>query len=172
MKPRKTDKGFVLAELIIAIALLSLVSGIILQLFLTASTTNKKAHNLDCASSRAISAIEYMRSSPSFNFAEQDFFSLADIQSGGKDAVVTLFYDSDWNNIPASGSDRAFVMTINVTTLSELQQPVPADWDKPGGEIGGSLFEISIDVFSLVNGEPAPLLTITAGKYAAMEVHA
>ena len=172
MKPRKTDKGFVLAELIIAIALLSLVSGIILQLFLTASTTNKKAHNLDCASSCAVTAIEYMRSSPSFNFSELDFFSLADIKQSEEGAVITLFYDSNWNNIPSVELDTGFVMTITVTTISELEEIVPADWNASDEQIGGKLFKMFIDVSSAGTGEPASLLTITAGKYAAMEVHA
>jgi prepilin-type N-terminal cleavage/methylation domain-containing protein len=56
--PVKNEKGFTLVEVMIAILALTLLSGFILEMFLTASGVNQRAKDTDAGSARAMSVIE------------------------------------------------------------------------------------------------------------------
>ena len=94
---RKRRKGFTLIEIVVAVAALSLASGLIIQLFLAAMDINALARDIDTASNKAVTAIENIKALP---------------EAPADGTVVTLF-GPDWT---ANSGDK---YELSVLTLSE-----------------------------------------------------
>jgi prepilin-type N-terminal cleavage/methylation domain-containing protein len=81
-------KGFTLIEMLIAVSVLSLLGVVVIQVFITASSLNHKAADMDRAVAASTAVVERMKSLPSG--------SELDIQTIGSlfpDAVVSIGVD-------------------------------------------------------------------------------
>ena len=79
----KGESGFSLLEVVISTAVLALLSGFIIQMFIAALYLNQKAYNLDMCANTAAQALESMK-------GEQ-------IPEGG--LMITRYFDSQWRQI-------------------------------------------------------------------------
>ena len=104
----KNNKGFSLVEVIIAIAVLALLSGYVLQSFIVSQELNKKAADLDTATARCVSLIEEFKASP------QTVLQAQYQESNNKVWQHSSSYTADWQNCLAGESP-----TFNI--YSEIQ---------------------------------------------------
>lgn len=84
MMKLKNEKGFTLIEVILSIALLSIVSGIVLQLFIASKNLNVESSDLDLAGIYAANAIEEMKA--------KDHWETSGV-------VSTVYYNEDWQQV-------------------------------------------------------------------------
>lgn len=114
----KSHKGFTLVELIMSIAIVAFLSGIVLQLFITAQNLNKRASDLD----RCVQKSEEVISDFKACSLPSDFSSTGTMKNAAryKDAgslVYLLKYDGNWV-AQEKNSDAAkayFVMRVQLT---------------------------------------------------------
>lgn len=107
-KPKKTD-GFTLIEMIISLAILVVVGGFVLQLFITAGNTAQKAYDLDKAVSHAVTAVEAFKGgSEPFALLNEAWAAGAQVQQDGGSMVNLIFYyDKDWRLLDAAQAEAA-----------------------------------------------------------------
>ena len=100
---KKSNRGFTLIEIIIAIGIIAIISVFVLQVFITAKTLNQKANDLDNSVFISSNLIELFRSGNS----EEDFI---------------LYYDSDWKiiNEKSKNSQADFIISGTITHASDL----------------------------------------------------
>ena len=102
----KNHKGFSLVEIIIAVAVLALLSGYVLQSFIVSQELNKKAADLDTANAITVAAIETFKASPEAVLQKQ-------YQPLGKNSWQAVsYYDADWQT--CNTEDATFVLTSHV----------------------------------------------------------
>lgn len=100
---KKKKKGFSLAEVIISIATLAFVSGFILQMFIVSEKVNKKALDLDVATSMATNSIELFMQEDDFeDYVALDFLQKGIVQIQKDKLIVTKFYDKNWGMIEST----------------------------------------------------------------------
>lgn len=102
---RKKHSGFTLVEVIFSIALLSIVSVVILNLYIASGELNDKALIQNMASLMASNAIEEVRSTP------------RDLPES-----ITLYYDEYWA-LSDKSAEASYTLNLSVTkdeTVSKL----------------------------------------------------
>ena len=85
----KNQDGFTLLEVVISVAVLSILSVFILQLFIASANANKRAQNIDIASSKAQAVIE-------------EFKTLDETEAYAQ----TQWYDGRWQETEGEGVFR------------------------------------------------------------------
>jgi prepilin-type N-terminal cleavage/methylation domain-containing protein len=113
-KLRNNRRGFTLVEMIIAIGVIAIFSGLVLQLFITAKNLNKVSGDLDRSTSVAVSVIETFKMSPDpESFFRNDFFSESDLTPVNGKLTAVTYFDGQWEKIVPAEKDRAvFILTI------------------------------------------------------------
>ena len=107
----KNNKGFSLLEVIIAIAVLALLSGYVLQSFIVSQELNKRAADLDTATYKCVSIIERFK-------ADHETILDSDYQRTGDTSwQMSSFYSQDWQNCLESQSP-AFIITSIINKAS------------------------------------------------------
>lgn len=110
----KNQKGFTLVEMIIAIGILMIASGFILQIFMTAKTMNIRAHAVDQSVSLATSFVETVKAEP-VTSVEAIGLHMADTmqtQASENTLEVSQYYDQNWNLMsPAAKAQPSYILT-------------------------------------------------------------
>lgn len=93
----KGNKGFTLVEIIVALAILALLSGTLLQVFVLSSDMNSRADDLDRANVVATSMAE-------------------EFKSGANALAFTnreIFFNDNWQQVPAAQARFRLTATVN-----------------------------------------------------------
>jgi prepilin-type N-terminal cleavage/methylation domain-containing protein len=141
----KGQKGFTLLEIIISVAIISIVSLFILQFFIASSNANAKAQNIDIASTKAVSVIELVKSGDNFEELQKlgalgGMFSSWHFEDDNGVSIITVWFGEDWEQLDVSASESArFYMDISFTKpgtdgLSGIRVAV-YDLKADGGEL-------------------------------------
>ncbi|MDP4093534.1 MAG: prepilin-type N-terminal cleavage/methylation domain-containing protein [Bacillota bacterium] len=120
----KNNKGFTLIEVITAIAIVAIVSGSLLEMFVLPAKMNSKADAADKANTMAVKTAEYFKADPI------DFFNgtptvtmfanntIIQQQKDGNGQLAgtgyTKYYDSRWNEL-GSSNGASYMLTANVS---------------------------------------------------------
>lgn len=90
-------KGFTLVEVIIAIGILMLASGFILQIFMTAKNMNERAHAIDQSVSITTNFVETIKTMKTpMNEPYEDIFPQSEVTQNGENILITYYYKQDW----------------------------------------------------------------------------
>ncbi|HEX2947244.1 MAG TPA: prepilin-type N-terminal cleavage/methylation domain-containing protein [Clostridia bacterium] len=116
-KIRKTE-GFTLIEVIVSIAILSIISVAIVQMFTVSARVNNKAYVLDKANALCTETAERFKADPGFPGAEGSGFTQAPTESG----TVYRYLDRDFNYTdgPAPADGSGYRLDVTVTTSSAV----------------------------------------------------
>lgn len=96
----KRKKGFSLVEILLSIAVFSILSVFVLQMFATAKNLNENARELDRSVLIAESLFERIQAVQSFeSLGGQQGFEHANLSGESDASVMTLHYDEDWKTI-------------------------------------------------------------------------
>ncbi len=115
-KIRRTE-GFTLIEVIVAIAILSIISVALMQMFSVSARTNGKTYAMDKANALCTETAEHFKADPGFPGAVDSGFTRASTESG---TVYTRYLDRDFvyteGSVPAV--DSVYKLELTVTTTS------------------------------------------------------
>lgn len=146
----KKNDGFTLLEVIIAIAVLSIISVFILQMFMSSATLNARAKNADIAMTKAITEIESLKA-----YSSLSRYLMDNDNASGDSAMaeVNMYYDKDWNSIGTGTQTNArFHLKMSITTASTPHQDTE-------NELYGTLYDINAEVSDLSVKDNNPILT-------------
>lgn len=139
----KRKKGFSLVEILLSIAVFSILSVFVLQMFSTAQKLNVAARELDQSVLVAESIFERIQ-------AAQSFESLGGQVDG---SVMKLHYDEAWKNISVSEMippykvivQKQDVQAFNHVVTSYQLQVIKTD---PSDQVGESvLYELEMEIY-------------------------
>jgi prepilin-type N-terminal cleavage/methylation domain-containing protein len=144
------EKGFTLVEVLIAILALTLLSGFVLEMFLTASRVNQQAQDTDAGSTRAMSVIESFKQMDSpFDLEKDPLMAGARMDKSDGETRLSLYYDAQWNTNAAAASLSDAVAASASDAASDAASEVPSP---------GARFIMEVRVFQAVPvGQDAPL---------------
>lgn len=153
------QNGFTLIEVIIAIAVLSLVSIALLEMFTVSAKTNMQAGEMDKAKSLCVEASEKFKDNPAFDPAEpgeNGYLSSFDYMPGGTDEIIfTKHLDRQWRE--AADEDHA-AYELEIVSKKEGETEMPASYYPPavwGGETITVLYTpVSINLERLEGQDP------------------
>lgn len=98
----KKHSGFTLVEIIFSIAFLSIVSVVILQLFLSSDQLAKRAQTVNLATLYASNAIELAKAQANANDLPKT-----------TEAEIEQFFDGYWRRVPGrDGSEYRLILTM------------------------------------------------------------
>jgi prepilin-type N-terminal cleavage/methylation domain-containing protein len=160
MKNKTVRRGFTLAELIMAIALLALFSVFIVQMFAKADQLAKKARNLDQAVACASNLADGWR----IDATEDIPAAVLDLRSNravGKTAVIPL--DTHFQICEPAQADYQAVLIL---------QPAPASSDPQAAAAASGLWQLSIVIGKVKPTDSAPVYTLKTSRYFPVEVAA
>lgn len=127
----KNNKGFTLVEVIISIAVLSVVCAIVLRLFVVADEISKKSKNEDIAVIYAINAIEKCKASESIKAILESFNQDgAKITENNNAIKIEYFFDDNWDKLPTNKINSKnlyildFTMTRGINQLYDINSRV------------------------------------------------
>lgn len=110
--------GFTLIEVILSIAILSIVSVVVLRLFVTSHELNESSRHADLASNAAVNHIEMVRS---YNSLDTLLDDLTWVENNGNTFKGIRLYDSDFET--AGIGNQKLVLTLEPTeSLTGLYQ--------------------------------------------------
>lgn len=140
----KGNKGFTLVEIIVALAILALLSGTLLQVFVLSSDMNSRADDMDRANVLATSIAEDFKSGANaiafFNGQNISAFKTEEFSNTGGSLQYTQNYNNNWGRIPKTDitTQRAFSLTAKVEQISTASA-------------GNTVFSPSIDMSASIN---------------------
>lgn len=105
----KNQKGFTLVEMIIAIGILMIASGFILQIFMTAKTMNIRAHAVDQSVSLGTSFVETVKASdqPLEGGLSAAYPSIEQRKGEKGEQYFKQYYDQNWQILESSQQEKA-----------------------------------------------------------------
>ncbi len=98
----KRKKGFSLIEILLSIAIFSILSVFVLQMFSTAKKLNENARELDRSVLVAETIFERIQAKQFTNFEEESDTS-----------VMTFHYDGDWKPIDTTDFESVYRVVVN-----------------------------------------------------------
>lgn len=129
------NQGFTLIEVIVAIAIISLVSGGLITMFSTSAKVNRRAKEIDMANLIAVSDTEKIKRRPDKFIDEASDVKREDL---GDTKVITAtsekYLDYQWNEV-SNKSDSTFTVKTTVEKVEEsgdysIYRPKHGDDDK------------------------------------------
>lgn len=136
----KSEKGFTLVEMILAVAFLAVISVVMLQLFLHARNLGLKAHDLDQAVQISKSILETFKAGddPSgFQSGKQPEQSVV-AETDGR-TTIRIYYDKNWKALGKSEADLSeksdYSANVEVEPLT-----------LPSRESPGKLYRITVQI--------------------------
>jgi len=156
----RDESGFSLLEITISIAVLVLLSGFIIQMFVTSIHLNRRAYNLDMGVNAAIRAIETLKGEPMI-----------------EGVTIAHYYDSNWNlvSIEAELSEAhtekvKFVLIVDAEEDESYEYEVFTDFDLSGNYVvcsgGAKLYKLAAAVYEVKpNEEHEVIVSFNTCKY-------
>ena len=157
----RDEAGFSLLEITISIAVLVLLSGFIVQMFVTSIHLNRRAYNLDMGVSAAIRAIETLKGEP----------------MPAEGVTVAYFYDSSWNLVTidaelseAQSEKVEFVLVVNAKEEESLESEIFTEFDLSGNYVlcsgGAKLYSITATIYEVkASDEHEAIVSLNTCKY-------
>jgi prepilin-type N-terminal cleavage/methylation domain-containing protein len=150
----KRKKGFSLVEILLSIAVFSILSVFVLQMFSTARNLNENARELDRSVVVAESIFERIQAVQSFEtLGGQRGFEHAAYEDENDASVMTLHYDEAWKTIPVTESAPNYkvvvrkqdVPTFNHVVTSYQLKVIKTD---PSDRVKESvLYELEMEIY-------------------------
>lgn len=122
------NEGFTLIEVILSIAILSIVSVVVLRLFVTSHDLNESSRHADLASNIAVNHIEMIRGYNSLNALVED---MPWIEAKGDQFVGIRLYDKDFETAGVGSQKLSIVIvpTKNNNGLCDVYLEIRDDED-------------------------------------------
>lgn len=150
----KRKKGFSLVEILLSVAVFSILSVFVLQMFATAKNLNEDARELDRSVLIAESIFERIQAAQSFESLDgQKGFEEANFDGESGVAMMTIHYDEDWRIIAATEMTPIYktivrkqdVQSFNHIVSSYQLQVIKTD---PSDRVGESvLYELEMEIY-------------------------
>ena len=153
-KAASNKNGFTLIEMLIAVAVLSLLGLVVIQVFITASSLNHKAADMDRAVAVSTAVVERLKGLPANTELDSQTIgglfpeAVAGITVDGLDGSMSMLYGSDWELMSmASSQSPAFILEARL---------------KPGSSKLGNVTLLTVKVVKQTRyfhkADPQPLL--------------
>jgi len=169
MMKKSNQEGFTLVEVIISIAVLSIVSVFILQMFVTSTQLNDNARDVDKVNMWTSTLMEtfHLQDDPLL-FGENGVFTYAATEPTEDGLIITCYFDTDWNPVE-SGEARDF--TLKATVAHEEEgSAVPTGLAPDAPVVRGVLYSLSLEFFHLdANGNDVRLGMTQNSNYFLLE---
>jgi prepilin-type N-terminal cleavage/methylation domain-containing protein len=153
----KSGRGFTLIEIIISVALLSVLSVYLLHLFVQSSNLNRKAYELDRSVVITQNIMELMEQSDTPLIGANPMYTFEWRKSGsGSEKTGILHFDKDFKNVLTEDTS-SYVLEISV---SEARKEID----------GNNLYDISMKMIRvsglpLYNGEDREIYALASSKF-------
>lgn len=130
----KKNKGFTLIEVIISIAIISIVGFSVMNMFNTSTKVNGNAKELDYANLKATNTVEKIKNAPleftkTMDLRDEAYFKDKQVVINKEDAnrlekryAKVIYYDYNWNEV-SKKKDAKFKATVNLTEERFLGKP-------------------------------------------------
>ncbi len=172
MKKRNRG-GFSLVEVILSIAVLALLSGFILQFFITSSRLNERSSQVDQATVLAASAVENFKAQETPALAAEGELAQATVTAGSGGWEATQYYDQDWRPLAPGAGGETFRLCATVTPVAEGKALTVSSDGSGEARAQSGLYRIEVRVETLQPGEGSgvlanpELIAFTAQRYFA-----
>lgn len=115
---KSLNKGFTLIEVMIAVAIIALVSGCIFSMFSTSSRVNRRAKEIDMANISAVSEAEKVKKDPE-TFIKESSVGTTEIkdQTTVTTAVGKKYYDYSWKETTETDAEFTLTTTVKKTEV-------------------------------------------------------
>ncbi len=113
----RNKKGVSLVEIILSIAILSLLSVYIIQMFILSKKLNTEAEDLDRSVYISENIFEMIERDEAFN--PSAMFEHVRVQENAMGSQVEIFFDTDWLVIKDI-RDEGFVLTLSIAEIQAL----------------------------------------------------
>ena len=148
MRNLTNNKGFTIIEIILSIAILSIVSVVVLRLFIVSHEVNEKQRITDLANTKAISVIEEIKQ---HDKTDELLSNFSFISSNGNEIYGVALYDETFSSI---ANENQYALTIKLVADVTYQ----------------GLYSIEVSINSLVNELKEPLVTYHSKHYFKKEI--
>jgi prepilin-type N-terminal cleavage/methylation domain-containing protein len=164
---KSVRRGFTLAEMIMAVALLALFSVFIVQMFVKADQVSRKTRTLDMAVSCASNLADQWKMNSTKGIPEQ-VLDMRQIREAGKTRTISL--DDSFQICKAGNAVYQAVLTIEpgaatLDSLSKASESMAATAVKPDG-----LWTLTLVLGWVQPSDSGPIYTMQATRYFAEEV--
>ncbi|MDR1158787.1 MAG: prepilin-type N-terminal cleavage/methylation domain-containing protein [Oscillospiraceae bacterium] len=155
-KYERSQRGFALVEIIIAIGVLAVVSMFILEMFVRAANMSQRARDKDNACFEAQTVLALYRALP--------VQGRAALSVSGRDAtrsapgVWTFYYDDAWRPV-AAPPDAGFTLTLTAAPGTNAETLTAGAWETL------SVTVVKNEPYLLEKQPRGPILTLTTGLY-------
>ncbi len=109
----RKKKGLSLVEIILSIAMLSVLSVFIVQMFVTASHLNKEAELLDVSVAMTTTIMEHLKAIDDYDdITKREVFRHANLSKDQQRLEIVMYYDAHWRHVDKALADYKIVATI------------------------------------------------------------
>ncbi|MDR0671039.1 MAG: type II secretion system GspH family protein [Oscillospiraceae bacterium] len=159
-KFERSQRGFALVEIIIAIGVLAVVSMFILEMFVRAANMSQRARDKDNACFEAQTVLALYRALPAQGGAALSVSGRAAARSAP--GVWTLYYDDAWRPV-AAPPDAGFTLTLTSAPGAGAEALSAGVWETL------SVTVVRNEPYLLEKQPRGPILTLTTGLYRTRE---
>ncbi len=166
------ENGFTLMEAVISIAVLAIISGFILQMFIVSNNVNNKAGDIDSGNSMIFTAVELFKKNQSMEeFLKEDFFSGSTVINNNYNTTIYKCYDKSYNQIPDSDfTPEDISEDVRLVLLIDIKRGKTAERAENYVEDTSRLDVLEATVICNEKGkdkEPYEVVSIQASKFFA-----
>jgi len=120
MQFKHKKKGVSLVELILSIAVLSVLSVYVIQMFITSQTLNRKAEELDYSVLISQSIFEIVEKDKSLDtLFNSPLFKFAQRNENGETLQTILYFDKNWTPL-STDEKKVFTLTFDAQKIQAL----------------------------------------------------
>ncbi|MBN1624610.1 MAG: type II secretion system protein [Clostridia bacterium] len=140
-KPKSSNGGFTLVEVIISVAVLCLVCGVMLRLFVSADDLREKNLDIEKAQVYVLNEMEKLKSKDEPLTA--DILSEPDFDGS---FTLTQYYDSNWKGVQSWENPRYILVTIIVPSEEGLFTKGAFGVAEDQRGVSSALFDIKVSM--------------------------
>lgn len=119
---KKGQNGFTLIEVIVSFAVLAIVSGAILQMFVVSTNVNRRAYDVDKANAIAVKVQEAFKQDPS-SIKVTDEGAVPELIGAFLDgSTISASFDKDWNPVSFGAPEALYTLTAARTLGSPNEE--------------------------------------------------
>lgn len=113
LRSQRNQKGFTLIEMLIAVAVLSLLGLVVIQVFITASSLNHKAADVDRAVAVSAAVVEQLKGLPAGAVLDSQTIgglfpeAVVSISTDGLEGTLSQLYSPEWEPMSMAAAQPA-----------------------------------------------------------------